>query len=112
MIEELKQILEIVKDLPHLVMWVLAGLLVYKIAIIGSMFGIVKLFIERMHSLLTKEKTYKYKVSDHIISDVTEADIDDVFRAMKMSTGVYIHKSDIERLKTIINEYKESARKQ
>lgn len=43
--EEFKVILEMLASLPTLAVWVLAGFLVYKLAVVGSIFGLARLLI-------------------------------------------------------------------
>lgn len=50
--EELKMLIEMVRDLPQLALWVLIGFFVYKIAIIGSVYGVVRLAIMKAYNVL------------------------------------------------------------
>jgi hypothetical protein len=47
--EELKLLIGMVADLPTLAVWVLAGYLLYKVAIIGSIYGVIRLAIAKLH---------------------------------------------------------------
>lgn len=47
--EELKLIIETVANLPTLTVWVLCGYLLYKIIVIGSIYGVVRLAISKLH---------------------------------------------------------------
>ena len=61
--EMLQQIIDMVKGMPELAIWVLAGLLLYKIVFIGPWFGIVRLLIL---------KTYDWAVSKKQVTEVVE----------------------------------------
>lgn len=109
MLEELKQILEIVKELPHLVMWVLAGLLLYKVTVIGSVFGIIKLSITKFHDYLVKEKVvrHEYKFDGICIDEAATVAMTAFLKSVAYETrgevyryshAPYIHKSDVEKI--------------
>lgn len=55
--EELKTLISAVAGLPTLTLWVLLGYLVYKLAVIGSIYGVVRFAIEKLHSVLITRKT-------------------------------------------------------
>lgn len=50
--EELKLIIETVAHLPTMTLWVLCGYLVYKLAVIGSVFGLIRYGIQCGHDWL------------------------------------------------------------
>ena len=50
--EELKLLISMVNDLPALATWVLVGYLIYKITVIGSIYGVIRLLIVKMHDVL------------------------------------------------------------
>ena len=55
--DELKLLIEMVANLPSLAIWVLLGYLVYKIVVIGSIYGVLRLAITMLHSAYTKRST-------------------------------------------------------
>lgn len=91
MLQELKEILGIIKDLPHMVMWVLAGLLFYKVTIVGSIYGVIKLAIEKIYLVLTKEKTVKfeYTLGGLPVNENVDAAIVQFLREVKKDSGSY-----------------------
>ena len=54
--EELKLLVETVANLPHVMVWVLCGYLVYKIAVIGSIYGLIRFAIDKAHSAYIERK--------------------------------------------------------
>jgi hypothetical protein len=54
--EELKLLIGMVTDLPALATWVLVGFLVYKIAVIGSVYGVIRLGITQLFGWLQKKE--------------------------------------------------------
>lgn len=55
--EELKLLISMVADLPSLAIWVLVAFYAYKVAIIGSIYGVIRFTVEKLHSWLTTPKT-------------------------------------------------------
>lgn len=72
MVEIIKELAGVLKDLPDLAIWIMVGILFYKVAIIGSIFGVIRLGIIKLHDAFTKPKeTIKYHdiSSQFIVSD-------------------------------------------
>ena len=59
--EELKELVTMLKDTPTFVLWVLCGYLVYKLAVIGSIYGLIRFAIDKTHDYLTKPKMVLYQ---------------------------------------------------
>lgn len=55
--DELKLLIEMVSNLPSLAVWVLVGYLVYKVVVIGSIYGLARFGIEKLHGWATRDKT-------------------------------------------------------
>ena len=120
MIEIIKEIGGVLKDLPDLAIWILAGILFYKVFIVGSIFGIVKLAINKTHGVLTKPKEviYKYKYGQHFINDRVHEEMLLLISAVRKnreqrtkSTSVeYIHSSDIAHLRELLNHDTEASK--
>jgi hypothetical protein len=105
MLQELKEILGIIKDLPHMVMWVLAGLLLYKVVVVGSIYGVIKLAIDRLHSWLVTPKVVTHQYDLKHLSMTTEAAealsifLGSAARDVKSFGGSYLYPDDIMRIK-------------
>lgn len=56
MIEELKVIVEMIADLPSFALWVIAAFWAYKVIVIGSVYGVIRLAINKFHDFLVKPK--------------------------------------------------------
>lgn len=57
MIDAAKEMLDLVKHMPEYTLWVLAGILFYKVFIIGSWIAIARLLINKAHDLLKHPRT-------------------------------------------------------
>ena len=61
--DELKILIEMVAELPQMAIWVLVLFFCYKTVVIGSIFGIGKMLIEKIHSVLTTPR-HELKIVD------------------------------------------------
>lgn len=129
MIDEIKQLLDLVKELPDLAIWSLAGFGIYKLIVYlsttGSIVFIFKLLIEKIHNAYTsprQEKPRDVKIDGYFLtSDGTYHDFIAVLRyflnaknkpkpetgktlSFRAFTSEYIHKSDVTWLEAAIKE--------
>jgi len=101
--DELKLLIEMVANLPTLAVWVLVGYLVYKIAVIGSIYGLLRFAIEKLHSWLTSStpRSYDPTKSVKLIPGASPALVVQLHRIKKNSD--YIHESDVDWLKKVLD---------
>lgn len=59
--DELKLLIELVASLPTMAIWVLVGFYIYKVTVIGSIYGLLRLCIVKMHDWLTKPKRIEFR---------------------------------------------------
>lgn len=109
MIEALKEISDIIKQLPHLSIWILAGLLFYKVVIIGSWFGIARLVILKTHDLITKhmeeaKQPQDLKIGNILIDDKLEPEFRAAIANLRTNDLCRIHQSDIDWLMKATNQ--------
>lgn len=75
MIEIIKEASTMLKDLPELAIWILVGILFYKIFIIGGIIAVIKLAINKFHDLAKNSSDNKVKPKEVI----TKHEIDGLF---------------------------------
>lgn len=108
--EELKMLLELVAQLPQTALWVLIGFWAYKVMIVGSVFGVIKLAIERGHSWAVTRKIKYEEVRPMLdgvcITGTKPALMAQLNRLIGISSkvGVYIHDCDVAWLRAAIDE--------
>lgn len=56
MFDALKELIGLVKELPEFALWILLGYLLYKLFVVGSIYGIIRLAISKAHDYLVKPK--------------------------------------------------------
>lgn len=54
--DELKSLIEAIAGLPQLAVWVVVAFWAYKVIVIGSIFGVVRLGISKAHDLLVRQR--------------------------------------------------------
>ena len=107
--EELKLLIEAIAGLPTMTLWVLVGYLVYKLAIIGSVYGLIRYAIEKFvewrttpppEQVIRKEYTMRGIAINDDVCDRLERQ---VLRLRKKELG-YLHLSDVLRLQEILDK--------
>lgn len=70
MIDVLKEVTGLLEKLPELSIWILCGILLYKVFIVGSVLGLIKFAITKLYDYLIKEKkhVHKYSLDEHFIT--------------------------------------------
>lgn len=99
---ELKLLIEMVNNLPTLAVWVLVGYLVYKVAVIGSIYGVIRLLIVKAHDWLTapRQMLIGTKIIDAETAEALQVQIQRLNRV-----GNYIHQSDVTILKQALDAH-------
>ena len=104
--EELQILVGMVADLPSMALWVIAFFFAYKVLILGSIFGVIKLAILKLHDWLTSTPS---NVSlDGMCISGTKSGLLAQIERVKRCTGSYVHGSDVDWLREAI-DMKESA---
>jgi hypothetical protein len=103
--EELKILVEMVAGLPTMAIWVLVGFFVYKVVVVGSVFGVLRLGIIKAHDWLANRAVNGRTRINEITCAVPIESIMDMLRMVKTST--YVHESDINFIKRAIKEKQE-----
>lgn len=125
MIEELKQILTMIQNVPEMVTHVLLGFAVYKTVIFlgtsAGIYGTIRLAINKLYDYKTKkidaENYTEYRIDDKFMSPATKARFEVLLSEMRakrygtISTGEtrlsYIHPSDVEHLIKLLVAHEE-----
>jgi hypothetical protein len=59
--DEIKELINLINQLPTIAVWVLMAYLVYKLAVIGSVYGLIRFGIDKLHDWLVSPKTVTVK---------------------------------------------------
>ena len=103
--EELKLLISMVNGLPALATWVLVGYLIYKITVVGSIYGVIRLLIVKLHDVLITRKTMAKPGEIPCIDDTVHAAL--IAQCNRLKTTRYIHSSDVQNLANAIDKMQE-----
>lgn len=127
--EELKLLVESIAGLPDLAIWVVAMYFFFKLAIVGSIFGVTRLFINKLYDIFKIKYAPKEIIEKVVTRDVVnvydinfgrfimEEASEDTYREVdRLLKGLirkdkgrqYIHKDDIDRLRDFVDSYLDS----
>lgn len=97
--EELKLLIEAVAGLPTITLWVLVGYLIYKLAVIGSMYGVIRYGIAKFVEWKTVPR--QFKVGTQCINEDVEQALQ--VQLARLMSSIYIHSDGVLKLKTAID---------
>lgn len=103
--EELQLIIQMVTGLPTLTVWVLLGYLLYKLAVIGSTYGVIRYSLDTLIKWKTAPLQYNYVLHNElklISKDLGPLIIQQLGRLQSHGYG-YIHASDVDNLRKAID---------
>lgn len=109
--EEIKLLVEAVAKLPNAALWVLLGYLVYKLSVVGSIYGLIRFAIDKTHSWLTKPRIvlYQWKEGVQPIDEEVKNRIINSLEKLKIHTSDkeynYCFKSFTTALDSAVNDY-------
>lgn len=107
--DEIKVILDLVQKLPELGVWVIVAIYAYKVVIIGSIYGLIRLAINQTHSWLTRDKKTEFVIGHKVIDATVGAALN--AQLTRLGSYGYIHASDIIKLAQAIDVIKEKESK-
>ena len=99
--DELKLLIEMVAGLPSLAVWVLVGYLAYKVVVVGSIYGVIRLLIIKLHDWLTKPRVVALKIGAKPIDESTAEALN--AQIARISSGHYFHMSDVQKLREALD---------
>lgn len=97
--EELKILIEAVAGLPTITLWVLVGYLIYKLCVIGSIYGVIRFGIEKFVEWKLAPK--EFKVGTQCINEQVESQLQ--AQLNRLTAYQYIHSSGVEALEKAID---------
>ncbi len=97
--EELKLLIEAVAGLPTITLWVLVGYLVYKLAVIGSIYGVIRFGIEKFVEWKTKPRDFK--IGTKCIDESVEQGLQ--IQIARLISYSYIHSDGVAKLKNALD---------
>lgn len=119
--EELKLLIEAVAELPELAIWAVAMYFFFKLAVVGSIFGVLRFLILKLHDVLQKRydavmkekepnvvvKQHNIMLHDKLISSIRDdesGELERLFGRMISPNLSYIFPHDIARVHKALDE--------
>lgn len=100
--EELKDLIHAIAGLPTLTIWILTGYLIYKLAVVGSMYGVIRYGIQKFVEWRTSPVTLQFKVGTKIIDEATAEQLQVQISRIASYSG-YIHSSDVTKMRNALD---------
>lgn len=109
--EELKMLVEMVSNLPQMAVWVLVGFYVYKVVVVGSIYGVVRFVTVAVKEIMVREKVVRHeaKLGRNLLNSTVEALL--VEQIQRIPSSIYIHTSDVDDLRKAIDIVLENRKK-
>lgn len=101
--DELKLLIEMVANLPQMAIWVLVAFWAYKVVVIGSIYGVIRLAIVKLHDWLTTPKKVEMKIGASLIDEATAAALNAQIARIKDGAYASIHMSDVQKLREALD---------
>lgn len=108
--QDLKELVGMIANLPSLAVWVLAGFLVYKLAVIGSVYGVIRYIAGELFSWLKQRKVETKEIramlDGMVISSQLEPFIAQLHRLRGKGVAInspYLHDRSVQWLKEAID---------
>ena len=100
--EDLKEIATFISGLPNLAVWVLAGFLAYKLALVGSVYGTIRFALHLWHDYKTRPPAPAQML---LGVKAIDAETADALRTLlsRVSNGSYVHMTDVRTLSRAID---------
>lgn len=110
--EELKILVEMVAGLPSLALWVVAFFFIYKVSVIGSIYGVIRFVTQRLYDWSVSGKRKEIHFED-IANDICVTTDDTRLKLIKLLksiakdnghySGVFIHSGTVEWMEKAVN---------
>lgn len=111
--EELKILIDMVAQLPAMALWVLVGFWCYKVICIGSIYGVIRMAINKLHDYLVQRKEgfidFSLRDKVHGITISSDNTLDELMIQLRRLPGIdgygtiYIHKEEVDWLRSVID---------
>lgn len=111
--DELKVLVGMLDDLPALALWIIAMFFAYKVICIGSLYGLIKFAIEKIHLWMTSERIVKYDIGGNVLTSCMPNLVSQISRIRNKGNNTnsqYINSEDVNWLSQAIDLKEEKDR--
>ena len=109
--DELKELVALVVQLPEYALWALLGFLAYKLAVVGSVYSLCRFVVEKLYAGFTAPRVERFKINGHWMSEVEEAALNGLLTRAG-SRGGTLAPDTVDRMHRALNLLEEQERVQ
>jgi hypothetical protein len=109
--EELKLLVDMVAGLPHMALWVIAAFWAYKVVVVGSLYGVIRLAINKTHSWLVTPRIELRELRPVLDGITIRAELNSLVAQIHRLRGKgvsieseYIHSQSVDWLRDAIDD--------
>ena len=103
--EELKDLAQVLKDLPHTAVWAIIAYLIYKLSVLASIYATIRFVVDKAADAytakVTKPNVVKFRNGSTINEEVAAAL---ELQASRIGKGSYIHGTDVGWLSQVLDK--------
>ena len=99
---ELKELVGLINSLPQIALWVMVGFWAYKVIVVGSVYGVIRLAIGKGYDAYTKPR--EFFLGDMCVSKAVEADLKNELARGLQYGHAYLNVADAEWIRQAISE--------
>ena len=114
MFQALNEVVQIIKELPAYAVWIIAGFMFYKITIVGSIYSVIRLAINRTFDWLSRDKVVieKFEIyNKEYVNFETRILLEDLIKEIKSIKGYSSSFLDEEKVRIAIDYIREAKKK-
>lgn len=102
--DDLKELIQLVNGLPDMVLWILCGYLIYKLVVLGSIYGVLRLLIEKAHHAITTPKPLQIslRLGNLCLDEATAAMV--MHQLSRLTESNYLHAHHAGKLKDALDK--------
>lgn len=99
--EELKMAVELLGGAGSLALWALVVIYLYKVVIIGSIYGTIRFIVIKIHDWLVTPKTIQLRIGTTIVDDATALALQ--VQISRLSERGYLHMDGVQKLREALD---------
>lgn len=100
--DELKVVVDLLGGAGQMALWALVVIYLYKVIIIGSIYGTVRFVVTKTHDWLIKPKTIQLRIGTTIVDDATALALQ--AQISRLSEHGYLHMDGVQRLREALDK--------
>ena len=100
--DELKELVGLINSLPQIALWVMVGFWAYKVIVVGSVYGVIRLAISKAYEAFAKPR--EFTLDDMSITAGVAADLKNELKRALVYGHIQLNRMDAAWLREAITE--------